>query len=369
MQKNPIQKVLFVRLHGLGDTLMTTPAIHAVRKAWPDCRLDMVVGKHAAAAVKHFCSIDRLWELDEKIFYERKIYSLLKKAAFLRREKYDLVILFSRSPGMYLWCNLFGAGKVISFRRSGGLKGPELEMEPESACYEVKKNLGLLACLGIDIHTDKKSLAMELSIDADSYSKAKDLLGIAAGKPYLVLAPGGGRNAAWNMEAKQWPVEKFYNLAKKVHSELAMQVVTIGSEDDRVLTDHIKRATDGQLLDLCGQTSIAETAAIIEGAELLVCNDSLAMHLALIVKTRTAVFFGPTNPRAVLPEHHSGIVVLQAQMDCCPCFWQDKKDLQPGSGFSANFSCRLGTTPCREAVSVEAVFAACKALLEKKNEK
>ncbi len=118
--------------------------------------------------------------------------------------------------------------------------------------------------------------------------------------PYVVLAPG----AAYG-KAKQWPPERFAELAGLVRRERSWAVALVGSRADapvcREIVERSARMASAPLVDLSGRTSLAELAAVLEGARAVVSNDSGAMHLAGAVGAKVVAIFGATNEHRTSP--------------------------------------------------------------------
>lgn len=155
---------------------------------------------------------------------------------------------------------------------------------------------------------------------------------------YVVLFPGA------SIEARRWGGERFRDLARAI-GEIGWQVVVVGGHEDCATAAVI--CLDGCAHDFSGKTSLAETAAVIAGADLLVSSDSGILHIGVALGISTVSFFGPGIAQKWAPrgERHS---VLNLQLSCSPCTL-------------------YGTTPpcakelaCLSGISVDTVFNAVK---------
>jgi lipopolysaccharide heptosyltransferase II len=352
------RNILFVRLHGLGDVLMTTPAIGAAYAAWPSAKLDMLVGRDAAPAVHTMPFLHDLIVVDERWFFQRDIRALAGLAARLRGRHYDLVVLFSRSAGLHFWARLTGAGKVISHRRWCGLIGALKETEHQHAAYEADKNLNLLGALGIS----GRGSRMLYEIRPQAHAAAAAILGNRSKGRWIVLAPGGGENAGWQMHAKRWPAERFAAVAELAYRLWGMEPVVVGAPGDGQLVSRIAACTDAPIRNAVGAADLEVAAALIAKADLLVCNDSVAMHLGLMLDRPTVAIFGPTNPLAVLPHSLDRLKVIRSSRPCAPCFWQDAARIKRRRRTSG-FACMTGRENCMAEISVEQVWTAARELM------
>jgi heptosyltransferase-2 len=124
-------------------------------------------------------------------------------------------------------------------------------------------------------------------------------------RPFVVLAPG----AAYG-RAKQWPPERYAELADRLRRTRGLASVVIGAGADRAASQELKDAlaglpggseTAGALVDLVGRTDLPTLAAVLSLAHAVVANDSGAMHLAGAVGAPVVAVFGPTNERQTAP--------------------------------------------------------------------
>ena len=141
--------------------------------------------------------------------------------------------------------------------------------------------------------------------------------------PYVVLAPGAAYGSA-----KQWPPERFAELAALIVKELSCQVILVGSRADaRVCADIKAAAASTEVVDLCGQTDLAGLARILGGARAVVSNDSGAMHLAGAVGARVVAIFGATNEHRTSPltpgPEAPAPAILTCDVWCRPCMLRE----------------------------------------------
>ncbi len=341
------RRILLVRLHGLGDTLMTTPALRALRRRYPAAHATMLVGESAAPAVLDNPHLDRLLAVEDSVFFRPRPLALLRLALSLRREAFDLALVFSRSRALRRFTRLSGARRVL------GLPVVEPVATNDDlvrARYEVEDGLDLARAAGAEpLGPDMELVVSER---AEAHAEAA-LAGVA--RPFAVLAPGGGENPGWSMPQKRWPLARFADLAGALATVGLPSVVVGGPADSgaaRALSAQARRGTT----DATGH-SLATSAAIIARGSLLVTNDSVAMHVALITHTPFVALFGPTNRHAVLPATGS-FRVLAPDVPCSPCFWQAKPGLAASAGRGRFAACTRYASSCLESINVASVMQA-----------
>jgi len=156
----------------------------------------------------------------------------------------------------------------------------------------------------------------------------------------IAIAPG----ASWR--TKRWPEGRWHELFQAME-ERGFRVVVLGNEQESL----------GIGTDFCGQTSVREAAALLHGVDLLVCNDSGLMHLALAAGTPVVAMFGPTDP-AILVQDDPAFHCITNGRECAGC-WNNSLEMEePGV-------CPLGVESCMETIAVDEVLAKIDAALRK----
>ena len=136
------------------------------------------------------------------------------------------------------------------------------------------------------------------------------MLGRLTSQGFAALVPG----TMW--ETKHWPAERFAEVGQWLKRQ-GFGVVVLGTERDRGRARRIVERCPGAL-DLCGQTTPGQLAAIVKRAAICVTNDSGAMHLAVALETPVVSVFGPTNPVHIGP-YRQPQAVVRADLPCSPC--------------------------------------------------
>jgi len=143
---------------------------------------------------------------------------------------------------------------------------------------------------------------------------AKDMLrsaGVDWKRPIAAICPGS------TVPAKQWFPEDYAAVAYLLASE-GMDVILIGSVQERATTQQVLKAARCSLIDLTGRLRIGELAAVLEQSSVVIANDTGPLHLAAAVGTPVVGIYGPTDPRITGPYAARSVVLWQG-MDCSPC--------------------------------------------------
>jgi ADP-heptose:LPS heptosyltransferase len=288
---NPPRSILVVRLDHLGDVLMSTPALAALRAAFPAARIDVLAAPWGRAALDGNPHIDEVL-LAEAPWYDPRLpelprASFLAAGRMLHRRGYDWGFDFRGDPRVVLFQLLPGARRRFGFARLG------LERLLTDAIPYDRGRSQLDLCLDLVAHAGAPAAGRRPVFrvqDADR-ARAAGLLadaGFAAEARPVVVAPSSNRASA------RWTAAGFAGVVDGL-AELGLRSVLVGRKEDAGATQEVLRLARSRPADLTGKTSLQELAAVLERAALLVVNDSGPAHLAAAVGCKTVAIFGPTE--------------------------------------------------------------------------
>lgn len=298
-----VRKVLAVRLDNLGDVLVTTPAIHAIREALPDAQLTLLASPVGAQAGKLNNDIDTVityrspW-MDpwHKLAQDpEREQAMIERLA---REQFDAAIIFtsfrqSSLPAAYL-CYLAG----IPLRAAASIDGPgslltTRHKHPERMMHEVERGLDLVGALGMG--TVDRDLVLDLPASAfDDANAFIERSSITGKRPLVVVHPG------CSMPARTYPAEMFADVVALLIHETQATVVLTGVESEIPLVEYVRervplpqreRVTFG-----AGTLSFGGFSALVALADLVITNNTGPMHVAAATKTPVVALFALTNP-------------------------------------------------------------------------
>ncbi len=293
------RRILVSRLDNLGDVLLATPAIHAVRESLPDAHITL----HASPLGAPVADLDP--DLDDVIVYqapwmdpERRLpQDPAREQAMieqLRGGGYDGAIIFtsyheSPLPTAYLY---YLAG--IPLRHAASVDGPgslltSRHRHPDRLMHEVERGLDLVGGLGF--RTEQTDLVLRPR-PGDLWAIEARLEGLGArrDRPLVVIHPGS------TTPSRTYPWEQYAAAADLLVGETGCQVVLTGSPGEVETVERIRRAMRQPSLGLAGQTTFPELAALIASADLVVTNNTGPMHVAAALKTPVVALFALTNP-------------------------------------------------------------------------
>ncbi len=334
-----ISKILIKAPNWLGDCVFAAPAAGKLKADHPAARIS-VLAKDSLAP---------FWELvpgvDAVIGYEkRRGWAGLRAAAAtvagLRRERYDLAVIFPRSFSSALWC--FTAG--IAERRGYAAEGRRLLLnrvvEPKTDYRQTPRVDYYYALVG-DPGKDRPRPRLE--IPEREIEEARDQLRRLVGSDRIEnpvgLHPGG-----YYGSAKRWPVEHFSRLARRL-ARSGRTVLVFGGQGDRETAGKIVSGAPSGVWSLAGETGLKRLAALLKLCRVVVANDSGPLHLAAAVETAVVGLFGSTNPVATGPRGKA-VRVIYRGLPCSPCLLR---------------TCPKGLE-CMVSIGVEEVMAAVEEL-------
>jgi lipopolysaccharide heptosyltransferase II len=346
------QNVLCVRLDALGDVLMTTPAMRALKHSRPGRRLTVLTSA-GGAAVTPFVP-----EIDEVIVYESPWmkatgprpdsapeYAMAER---LRREGFDAAVVctvYSQNPlpAAFL-CYLAGIPLRLAHCRENPyqlLTHWVPDPEPDRLIrHEVRRQLDLVATVGCQTTNERLSFRVP---EAARFAVATLLenLGVALHRPWVVIHPGA------SVPSRRYPAEGFIETARRLVLEVGCQVLFTGVGTERSLVEEIQAAIGAPTFSLVDQLGVAELAALIARAPLLISNNTAPVHIAAAVGTPVVDLYALTNP-----QHTPWAVPNRVLFHDVPCKYCYKS------------ICPTGHQECLRGVSATDIVVAARELLD-----
>jgi predicted lipopolysaccharide heptosyltransferase III len=295
-------KILLIQLKRIGDLILTTPAVAAVREKFPAAKITLVISVECKALAPAIAGVNKLLVMPRGFAGFRTI-------AAIARGKFDYCVDFTRNDRSALLVLLSRAKKrIVSFRIKVRSKFRtrfynEFVEHRMRDMHTIDYHLGLLEPLGIS----NVSRAVRLELPKSARETADELLSSNnIRRDFIVFHPGSARTEKfWN--AQRW-AEVINHAADDHDVDL---VLTGGSSPlEQTHINDIKSKVRNEVVDLSGKTDLLTLAALIARSRLLITVDSAPMHLASASRTPQVILFGPTNPFHWRP-HESPALILQ----------------------------------------------------------
>jgi ADP-heptose:LPS heptosyltransferase len=337
-------RILVVKLATIGDLLLATPALRALRETYPQARIDLLVTPASAGLLDGWEVVDNIFVLDKYVFdYPQQILThpgnlqrLRPLWHNLRDGHYDAVIL------MHHLTLFFGRLPDKGF----------------GAMHEAEYNLALAGAVGATT-TDRR---LFVPITDEERRQARQLVfgetePESAARPIIAMHPGSGGYST----ARRWAPERFAQLADTLYASVGGgQLLLMGGPEEAALNEQVMGMMQSGMpaRNMAGKGSIRVAAAMLELADLFVGNDSGLMHLATAVGTPTVAIFGLTNSDAWGPytggAKERKAIVVKLDLPCMPCFYRGH-DLGTPEG--------CATRDCLANLGVDPVAVAARRLL------
>jgi lipopolysaccharide heptosyltransferase II len=338
---------LVVRVDLLGDTVLTTPAIAALRRGYPKAQIDILVQESTATVLAGERDIAHVITYNPQIWGQKDGWrSALRLLVRLRRARYDIAISVSGDIGSIL-TRVSGARRTIGY---GGEAYPYMLTDPVMggryavAQHETRYVLALAEAAGGIV--EEEHMRPRLHVLPKERQEMTTTLRLARarfGRTGPIVAMHAG---ARNGQAKRWPTRHFATLADHLAEELDALVVVTGAPNEAPLARDIARAARYPLLNISGKTTLPQLIALLAESDVLVTGDSGPMHIACAVETPVVVMHGPTDPALSGPSALDAIIIRH-KLWCSPCY-----------DASATAECRFGNPVCMKAIAPRTVFAA-----------
>lgn len=344
------QRVLCVRLDTIGDVLMTTPALRALKQQLPGRSITLLtstIGSQVACLVP---------EVDEVGIYdppwmkatEVRIGGDSDRAMIdrLRRQNFDAAVIFTVYSQSAQPAALLVALADIPLRLAHCRENPYglltdwvREPEPESFIrHEVRRHLDLVGTIGA-ASADQR---LSLQPTPGAFMRVQDMLrplGFEMPRPWAVIHPGA------SAPSRRYPAERFGEVARELHEQSEVQLLFTGTDEETSLVETAMHIAGGGI-SLAGRLSLDELAALIAMADVVVTNNTAPAHIASAVGTPVVDVYALTNPQHTPWQVPSR--VLFHDTDCKYCYQS---------------LCPLGHHRCLELVEPSAVAQAALELL------
>ncbi|HEX7103830.1 MAG TPA: glycosyltransferase family 9 protein [Nitrolancea sp.] len=333
-----LNRILVVKLADLGDAILATSAIAALRAAYPHARIDVLTTANGATAFRLCPALDRIIEIDKHAFDDPRglinpvnASGLAWKIARLRFTRYGAVVLLqhlttSFGALKYRWlCRAIGAPMRVGLDNGQGTFLTHRAIDYGFGAKSVHEyNLDVVAQLGA-VTDGARPLIVIPERAQQSAGRLLNKHGVV--QPYIVIHPSVGGYSS----ARNWPAERFTEVAHLIRSKTGYQVLLVGANDATEAARQICASTE--VINLVGTTTFEELTAVINGAKLVIGSDSSVTHLAAATAIPTLAIFGPSNHNAWKPVGamvlsaqttelpKSSAVVVRSDIPCSPCFY------------------------------------------------
>jgi lipopolysaccharide heptosyltransferase I len=299
--------ILIVRLGALGDIVHTVPAAAALRRAFPEARIDWVVDARHAPFTELVTAVSHVVRLEKA--------TLQGWVAMLRRLRpagYDVAIDFQGLMKSAVLARASGARRVLGFSifhlREKSARPFYTEVDgPDRPAHVIRKNLALLAAVGVE------ESAVEFPLAHVASGAREEIRKELAARPFALINPG----AAW--PNKRWPAAKYGEVAAFLRDVRGLQPYVLWGPGEQALAQEVVDASSGAAR-LAPPSTSPDLVALSRDASLLLSGDTGPLHIAAAVGTPVVAIFGPTDPARNGPWSPGDLVI--SRHAACGCRYQ-----------------------------------------------
>jgi lipopolysaccharide heptosyltransferase II len=344
------ENILIILVAGIGDLVMASPSIRAIRSGHPNAMIHLLTSTEAEAIAAVDPNIDRTWtfpirELRRDRLQILKVFALLRRLRRLSFEKAVNLYRVGSWMGAVRMAILFAVIRsAVKIGHGKGMLGLALNRKPPEHVFErlhcVDAMLGLAKLAGGKPDGDGLKVVWTEGAETKWAEFFKEHRGTRS-ELMIGINPGGDRSN------RRWPPECYALVGDRLSERLNASIVLLGGPGEETISGSIEATMTAPSVNLAGRLTLDDLITVISKLDLLVTNDSAPMHIAAAVQTPLVAIFGPENPSIFGPYTSTRLHrIIQAEVDCRPC----------------------ETTTCRKAVclsniSHEQVLQACIKLL------
>ncbi len=340
-----MKNILIIRLSAIGDVVMASPLVEALKRTYSDVRVSWLVESPSKAILEANPDLHEVivWPRDRwrELIRKRRYWTLARETITfirdLRRRKFNLVV---DAQGLFksgIWAYLSGAPERVGIGSKEGSQHLMTQVVDRSGASEKISSQYLLLAEALSLDVTDFRMNMPLSEEALKYS---DHFTSTLDSPYAVFCPFTTR------PQKHWMEERWEELLEIFADKIGLAVVLMGGQVDRVASERIMPTETPHWVNLTGRTSLQQAAAVMKQAAVVIGVDTGLTHMGIAVDVPTIALFGATAPY-LNTEGTSG-TVLYHHHECSPC--------------RRNPTCE-DLFPCMNAISVDEVIQTAGVLL------
>lgn len=332
--------ILLVQTSFLGDTILSTPVISGLARLYPQARIWMMTTPLSASLVKRDPLLSGVISYDKRKT-DAGLRGLIRMSRRLKFMKFSKVYSLHRSFRTSLMVWLSGIPERIGCTDASLSFVYHHQRPRDFKDHDVMRNLSILSgeAPSESFDTDMRLFAPEKD---DIGPHIQDRLPEAGS--YAVLVPG----SVWKTKMWQW---QGYRSVAQFLIDRGTPVVLVGAPSDKPVCESVARGIDA--VDFCGATRISDAMYVIKQARLVVCNDSMSLHMSSAFKVPTVAVFCATSPEfGYGPWKNRSVVVQRTDLECKPC--------RP----HGSHACPTGTEACMKGLSPDKVIEAVRELMK-----
>ena len=355
------RRILVIRLDLIGDLVLSMTVVRALKRTYPDAEIDLLALPSSAQIVKDDPDLSNIitydpnvWRRPKALIQGRNWRDAVSVVRRLRARRYDIAVsVFGNWAAMLAVAS--GARRRVGFGRESypGFMTDSVagrHWQQGERLHEVDYCLKLARAAGVAVTPDDRIPRLFVAASVrDELDELLHKLGIGKDKPLIACHVSSN-----NGQSKRWPVPYWATLIDRLICERGAQVVLTGAPGDLPLIERVTSRMEQKAFNMAGKTSLAQLAALLQRADVLITGDSGPMHIAGAVGTPLIAIHGPTDPAQSGPVSPSA-TILKSGIWCSPCY-----------NAKGPADCRFYTTQCMKNILPAQVFETLEEKLREK---
>jgi lipopolysaccharide heptosyltransferase II len=339
-----VGKVLVIRLRSIGDTVLTTPSLSALRRFLPGAQIDVLLEDWVAPVLEGFEAVDNV------LTFGKSAKSRLQTARKIRQNKYAVVFNLHGGTTSTLFVRASSAKHRVGYShyRFAFLYNHRLSSSVDfwqkEPTHSAEQHLALLGFVGVPVDGKPKT---HLNLIKKAENSIEEKLQSKVPNPKSAIAL---LHPVAAFDTKQWATENFARIAEYL-SEKDFQIVAIATKEEREVLENLKNLSN-VAIQTFDDLTLPEITALASKAEIFIGNDSGIAHIAAAVNTPSVVVFGSSDTDHWRPWTDAPNEIVYERLPCQPC---------------AGYFCKEFDAPkCILSVKTESVIKAIERVLSEK---
>lgn len=303
-----LKKILVRGTNWIGDAVMTTPALNALRAQFPDAEIVMLANPLVAELFQFHPSIDQVMIYDRK-GYHRGAAGFIRIVKELRSQRFDAAILLQNAIEAALLAACAGIPRRAGYTTDGRrllLNYPVTVTAQDKRMHHTDYYCQLLNRLGVN--DGDGQLCLACTEEEQEWAAT-----VLEGENVIAINPGAAYGSA-----KRWLPERFAEVADTLAQRYDAKIVLTGGPGEKEIGCDIAAAMTAPSINMVGKTSVRQMMALLSHSRLLVSNDSGPMHVASAFDVPIVAVFGSTDHTTTCPASQS-VKIVRKETDCAPC--------------------------------------------------
>jgi len=338
-----VHRVLFIRLSAIGDIVLFSSLIQLFHDQNPEVEIDFLTRSDLHDLIRYNPFIKNIILLPKS----PSLSEVYKTALDIRRMKYSILFDFQKHWRSYLISFLARANKIYRYKKYA-VRRFFLTYFKFNLYQNIPETISERYFIAFrKLRMNWQFLASEIYVSDSIKEKIKLIVPFEGEEVRIAVAPGAGRNT------KMWPQDYFVKLIEKMHNYKKVKIILVGGKTDIEVCGNIKKNIHKNVIDLCDETTLLETAAVLKSCDLVISNDTGVLHIAVAMKCRVIAIFGPTVKEfGFFPSQGKNKIIEHSDLNCRPC------------SYHGSNRCPKGHFRCMKEIYPSQVFEAVKQLLD-----